>query len=249
MGVLDGKVALVTGASRGVGLGIARRFAVEGARVFITGRNEATLEAAAEQIGGRTTGIVGDMANLSDLARVFAEIGSSAGRLDALMANAAVGSTTAFADVTVQDFDTTFDTDTRGVFFTVQKSLPILADDASIVLVSSGAWLKGVPGSSVYAGAKASLRSFARVWASELGGRRIRVNVITLGGIDSGSWERQAPTPEAAEAVKAGVAASTPLGRMGRTDEVAAVALFLAGPESSYINGVELPVDGGLLAV
>ncbi|MEU3984524.1 SDR family oxidoreductase [Streptomyces sp. NPDC026672] len=249
MGALEGKVALITGGSRGIGLAVARRFAAEGADVFITGRNKDTLDAAAATIGDKATPVTGDMSDLNDLDRLYARIRDQTGRLDVLVANAAVGESAPLADVTPEQFDATYNTDARGVFFTVQKALPLLSEDASVIMMSSGLWRKGQPGTSVYGGPKAALRSFARTWTSELKDRRIRVNVITVGGIDSGAWDRQAPTPEAAEAIKAEVARSTPLGRMGRSEELAAAALFLASSESSFVAGVELPVDGGYLAV
>lgn len=249
MGTLDGKVALITGGSRGIGLATARRFAAEGATVFITGRDRQRLDTAVTDIGGDATGIVADAADLDHLDRLYTSIEKATGRLDIVVANAAIGSNKPFDQVTPDDFDAVYAADSRGVFFTIQKALPLLPDRASVVLISSGLWAKGRPGSSVYSSAKATLRSFARTWTADLRHRRIRVNVISVGGIDTGVWERNAPSPEAAEAVKAAVVENTPLGRMGRPDELAAAVLFLAGDESSFVAGAELAVDGGFTAL
>lgn len=249
MGALDGKAALITGGSRGIGLAIAKRFVAEGADVVITGRDQQRLDDAASEIGGAITAVQGDVANLDDLDRLYATIGDTVGHLDIVIANAAIGSAVPFPNVTPAQFDAVFNADARGVFFTVQKALPLLREDSSVVLITSGLYLKGQPASSVYSAAKATLRSFARTWTTDLKDRRTRVNVITVGGIDSGVWERNTSSAEAAAPIKQAVAAHTTLGRMGRPEEVAAAALFLASDESSYITGTELIVDGGFLIV
>lgn len=247
MNAMQGKTALIIGASRGIGLAVAKRFAAEGAHVFITGRDPERLNAAAAEIGASATPVTGDVANLDELDRIYRTIADRASHLDVVVANAAIGNNNTFAEVTPAEYDTVFNTNTRGAFFGVQKALPLLCDDAAVVLISSGLYLKGQAGSSVYSAAKATLRSFARTWTVDLAPRRIRVNVITVGGIDSGIWERNAGSTEAAAPVKAAVAAHTTLGRMGRPDEVAAAVLFMASDDASYITGTELIVDGGFL--
>ncbi len=249
MGVLDGKVAVITGGSLGIGRATAKSFAAEGARVFITGRNRQRLDVAVAGIGHNVTAVQGDTANLADLDRLYAQIAAQAGRLDIVVANAAVRSIIPFGQVDPSAFDEMYDADVRGVFFTVQKALPLLTDDASVVLIGSGAWQMGQPGSSVYASAKAALRSFARTWTSDLKERRIRVNVVSPGIVDTGAAERNFRDPEQAAAYQREAGAATPLGRMGRPDEIAAAVLFLASDQSSYITGIDLPVDGGITAV
>lgn len=250
MGALDAKTAVITGASKGIGRAIAHRFITEGAeRVFITGRDPDRLRATADELGPHATPVPGDVADLTDLDRLYATVADTVGHLDIVVANAAIGLTAPFGSVTPEQFDAVFDADARGVFFTVQKALPQLRNDSSVVLITSGLYLKGQPASSVYSAAKATLRSFARTWTTDLKDRRVRVNVITVGGIDSGVWERNAGSEEAAAPVKQAVAAHTTLGRMGRPEELAAAALFLASDEASYITGTELIVDGGFLIV
>lgn len=168
MGTLDGKAALVTGGSRGIGLAIAKRFVTEGAHVIITGRNQHRLEQAATEIGDAITPVQGDVANLDDLGRLHTTIADTVGHLDIVIANAAIGSAIPFPDVTPEQFDAVFNTDARGVFFTVQKALPLLREDSSVVLITSGLYVKGQPASSVYSAAKATLRSFARTWTTDL---------------------------------------------------------------------------------
>jgi NAD(P)-dependent dehydrogenase (short-subunit alcohol dehydrogenase family) len=249
MGALDGKVAVVTGGSLGIGLATAARFAAEGAHVFITGRRKDHLDDALAAIGHGVTAVRADAASLDDLDRLYACIASEAGRLDIVVANAAVRWMAPFDEVTVEDFDAMYDADVRGAFFTVQKALPLLADDSSVVLIGSGAWRQGKPGSSVYASAKAALRSFARTWTSDLKHRRIRVNVVSPGVVDSGAAERNLSSAEQAEAHHRAGAEATPLGRLGRPEEIASAILFLASDQSSFITGIDMPVDGGLTAV
>jgi NAD(P)-dependent dehydrogenase (short-subunit alcohol dehydrogenase family) len=240
IGKLANKVALVTGGSAGIGLGIAKRFAQEGARVFITGRRPAELDKAIASIGGHATAIRGDAANLDDLDRVFADIGAQAGRIDVLAANAGFYEFGALGEITEEHFDKTFDTNVRGLLFTVQKALPLLTRGASVILTGSMVSIKGFAACSVYNASKAALRSFARTWIVDLKGRDIRVNVLSPGYTD---------TPGVAQFMtddtKAAAAASVPLGRLATPDDLGKAAVFLASDESAYVTGIELFVDGG----
>ncbi|MFB6978147.1 SDR family NAD(P)-dependent oxidoreductase [Streptomyces scopuliridis] len=247
MGQLDNKTALVTGASTGIGLAVARRFAAEGATVYLTGRREAELAAAVEQIGSRALGIQSDVSELDDLDRLFAEITERSGQLDIVVANAGVGDFGLLGAITEEEYDRTTSINLKGTVFTVQKALPLLSAGASVILLSSSAALRGVPGLGVYAATKAAIRSLARTWAAELAGRGIRVNALTPGPVATpGGDELRAAIPQGDQATEAtGPAAPTPLGRAGRPDEVAATALYLAGDQSSFTTGAELFVDGG----
>ncbi|MFD7584822.1 SDR family NAD(P)-dependent oxidoreductase [Kitasatospora sp. NPDC059811] len=242
MGQLDNKTALVTGASTGIGLAIARRFAAEGATVYLTGRREAELAAAVEQVGSRGIGVRGDVSKLDDLDRLFAEITERSGRLDIVVANAGLGDFGLLGEITEEEYDHTTSVNLKGTVFTVQKALPLLSAGASVILLSSSAALRGVPGLGVYAATKAAIRSLARTWATELAGRGIRVNALTPGPVATpGADELRAAYPQVDQAV-----ATTPLGRIGRPEEVAATALYLAGDQSSFTTGAELFVDGGV---
>ncbi len=247
MGQLDNKTALVTGASTGIGLAIARRFAAEGATVYLTGRRKAELDAAVEQVGGDGVGIQSDVSILDDLDRLFAQITERSGHLDILVANAGVGDYGLLGEITEQEYDRTTSINLKGTVFTVQKALPLLPAGASVILLSSSAALRGAPGLGIYAATKAAIRSLARTWAAELAGRSIRVNVITPGPIATpGGDELRAAFPQGDQAAAAAESAvPTPLGRSGRPDEVAATALYLAGDQSSFTTGAELFVDGG----
>jgi NAD(P)-dependent dehydrogenase (short-subunit alcohol dehydrogenase family) len=240
MGQLDGKVALVTGGSAGIGLETARRFAAEGAQVYLTGRRKEVVDAAVAEIDGDVTGIVGDVSDLAALDALYATIAERSGRLDVLVANAGSGEIVALADITEEHYDSSFDTNVKGLVFTVQKALPLLHDGASIVLVSSVAGIKGLPGVSVYAATKAAIRNFARSWAVELAPRGIRVSALCPGPVQ---------TPGMAEFVGQALAdagvADVPMGRMGDPKEIAAGALFLASSESSFLTGSDLVLDGG----
>jgi len=242
MGQLDDKTALVTGASTGIGLAIARRFAAEGATVYLTGRRKTELDAAVEAVGGRGIGIQSDVSKLDDLDRVFAEITERSGRLDIVVANAGVGGFAPLGKITEEEYERTTSINLKGTVFTVQKALPLLSSGASVILLSSSAALLGVPGLGVYAATKAAIRSLARTWAAELTDRGIRVNALTPGPVVTpGADELRAALLQTDQAP----AAPTPLGRLGHPDEVAATALYLAGDQSSFTTGAELYVDGG----
>lgn len=246
MGQLDGKVALVTGGSAGIGLETARRFAAEGAQVYLTGRRKDAVDAAVADIDGDVTGVVGDVADLASLDALYATIAERSGRLDVLVANAGGGQVVGLADITEEHFDTTFDTNVKGSVFTVQKALPLLQDGASVILVSSVAGIKGLAGVSVYAATKAAIRNFARSWAIELAPRGIRVSALCPGPVETPGlvgFASQVPSDEAAATI------SIPMGRVGDAKEIAAAALFLASSESSFLTGSDLLVDGGQAAI
>jgi NAD(P)-dependent dehydrogenase (short-subunit alcohol dehydrogenase family) len=243
---LEGKVALVTGGNSGLGLATARRFASEGAWVFITGRRQAELDAAVGQIGGDAVGVQGDVSNLADLDRLYETIGRSAGRVDVLFANAGFGELVPLGQITEAHFDKTFGVNVKGTLFTVQKALPLLPDGASIVINGSMVSIKGVPAFSVYAATKAALRSFARSWSVDLKPRKIRVNIVSPGTVVTPGYKNAlALSDEQIRAMESDAAAAAPLGRAGTPDEIATAVLFLASDESSYITGIELFVDGG----
>jgi NAD(P)-dependent dehydrogenase (short-subunit alcohol dehydrogenase family) len=249
MQALQGKVAVITGGSSGIGLATAKRFVAEGAFVFITGRRQAELDKAAEEIGKNLVAVNCDVSKLEDLDRLYKEVTARKGRIDILFANAGMVETLETPAVTPEHFDRTFDTDARGTYFTVQKALSLLSDGASIILTGSGVWQKGMPIYSTYAAAKAAVRSYARTWAVEFARRGIRANVISPGPIETPIFEGQFSSKEAADQLKEQFKANIPLARMGHPDEVASAALFLASNESSYITGIDLPVDGGLVSV
>ncbi|MUL77593.1 SDR family NAD(P)-dependent oxidoreductase [Mycolicibacterium sp. CBMA 226] len=244
MGKLDGKVAVITGGSSGMALAGAKLFVEEGAHVFISGRRQDALDEAVALIGRNVTGVQADSSNLNDLDRLFDTVRREKGAIDVLWTSAGTGEARALGEITEEHFDATFGLNARGTFFTVQKALPLINDGGSIFMTGSMASVKGFPGWSVYAGSKAVLQAYARVWLSELKDRRIRVNVLTPGQIATPIQERLFD-----DETKAQFEALIPRGKMGSPEEIATVALFLASDDSSYVNGVELMVDGGTSAV
>lgn len=248
-GKLEGKIALVTGGSTGIGLATAQRFVREGAYVYITGRRPAELEAATEAIGSNVTAVRADASNLDDLDRLFAEIKQEKGRLDVVFANAGGGEFVAIGSITEEHFDKTFDTNVKGVVFTVQKALPLMPDGGTIILNASIVSVKGMPNFGVYSATKAAVRSFARTWTNELKDRGIRVNVVSPGPIDTPGLTGLAKTEEERKAIVAQLVSAVPLGRLGQPDEIAKTVVFLASDDSSYVAGVELFVDGGMVQV
>jgi NAD(P)-dependent dehydrogenase (short-subunit alcohol dehydrogenase family) len=249
MSRLQGKVAVITGGGSGLGLATAQRFVKEGAYVYITGRRQNELDTAAALIGGGVATVRGDVQNFHDLDRLYERIKKEKGTIDVLVANAGFIDPEPLVDATEENFDKTFGINVRGLLFTVQKALPLLRDGGAIVLISSVAASKGIPGYTAYSATKASVRSFVRTWTAELKERGIRVNAISPGAIDTPIIDAQAATKEGADAIRASFAAATPLNRIGRPEEIAAAALFLASDESSYVAGADLAVDGGLSAV
>ncbi|MEV6161360.1 SDR family oxidoreductase [Streptomyces sp. NPDC052052] len=247
MGLLEGKTALVTGGSTGIGLASAVRLAAEGAHVFITGRRKAELDAAVETIGGSAaTAVVGDISDLGDLDRLYETIRSRGRGLDVLFANASVAAFVPLEQITEEHFDTLFGINVRGMLFTVQKALPLLNDGASVILNGSTNVDSGAEAFGVYAASKAATRSFSRTWANELKGRGIRVNTVTPGPTDTPGLSGLAPDPEQADGLRQQLATRVPLGRLGRPEEIAAAVAFLASEQSSFITGSSLYVDGGL---
>ncbi len=249
MGKLSGKTALITGGNSGIGLATAKRFVAEGAFVYITGRRRANLDEAVKEIGSNVVGIQGDVANLSDLDRLVEQIKREKGSLDILFANAGLGELAPLGSYTEEHFDKTFNTNVKGLVFTVQKALPLLSDGAAIVLNASVVSSKGSPTMGVYNATKAAVRSFARTWTSELKDRKIRVNAVSPGMIDTPGISSFVNDPEVEKQFKAQMINTVPLGRMGNPDEIAKVVVFLASDDSSFVAGVELFVDGGMIQV
>jgi len=249
MGKLDGKVALVTGGNSGIGLATAKLFVNEGAYVFITGRRDPELAAAVKEIGRNVTGIRGDVSNLGELDRLFAQIKREKGRLDIVFANAGVATYAPFGKITEEHYDSIFDINVKGLLFTVQKALPLMPDGASIILNASIVASKGLPANSVYSATKAAVRSFARTWTTDLKDRRIRVNAVSPGPIDTPGLNDLAASTGAGEQRLKMLSNSVPLGRLGRPDEIAKAVVFLASDDGSYITGTELFVDGGIAQV
>ena len=248
-GKLEGKIALVTGGSSGIGLATAQRFVKEGAFVFITGRRQAELESAAASMGGQAMAITADASNLADLDRLFQQIQAQKGRLDVLFANAGGGSIAPIGSITEEQYDQTFNTNVKGLLFTVQKALPLMSAGASIILNASIVSIKGMPAFSVYSATKAAVRSFARGWTVDLKDRGIRVNAISPGPIRTPGLDGLTSTDEERQAYYAQMAAIVPLGRVGEPDELAKAAVFLASDDSSFVAGIELFVDGGAAQV
>jgi NAD(P)-dependent dehydrogenase (short-subunit alcohol dehydrogenase family) len=238
MNKLQGKTAVITGGTTGIGLATAKLFVSEGAYVFITGRRQKELEEAVKDIGSNVTGVQGDVANLADLDRLYETVGAK-GRIDIVFANAGVAGVSPLEKITEKHFDDIFNINVRGALFTVQKALPLLNDGGSIILTGSVASAKGTPGFGTYGASKAAVRNFVRAWTVELKDRGIRSNVLSPGPTDTPIMYGQP------EDVVAKIVASIPMGRIGQADEIAKAALYLASDDSSFVSGIELFVDGG----
>jgi NAD(P)-dependent dehydrogenase (short-subunit alcohol dehydrogenase family) len=249
MGRLDGKIALVTGGNSGIGLATAQAFAREGAYVFVTGRRAAELAAAVTAIGPNAAGIPGDVANLADLDRLFDAIKRQKGRLDILFANAGTARYAPLGAIDEKLYDAIFATNVKGVVFTVQKALPLMPDGASIILNASIVASKGLASNSIYSATKAAVRSFARTWTTDLKARRIRVNAVSPGTIDTPGLNELLASSAVGEERKKMIASAVPLGRFGTAEEIAHAVVFLASDEASYVTGTELFVDGGFAQV
>jgi NAD(P)-dependent dehydrogenase (short-subunit alcohol dehydrogenase family) len=238
VGKLQGKIAVITGGTEGIGLATAKLFVKEGAYVFITGRRQKVVDAAVNAIGSNVSGVQGDVAKLTELDRLYEAV-KKKGKIDILFANVGLGGFVPLGSITEDYYDTTFDINVKGLLFTVQKALPLLNDGASIILTGSAAASKGTLAFGVYAASKAAIRSFVRTWTVELKDRRIRSNVLSPGPISTPQAAAQSPD------VIARIVSTVPMGRMGESDEVAKAALFLASDDSSFVTGIELFVDGG----
>ena len=249
MSNLDNKVAVITGGSSGIGLASARRFIADGAQVLITGRDEQALNKALADLGTSATGVLGDVANLDDLDRLFEQVRNRFGRIDVLFANAGIAPFAPVEAVTEAHFDALFNTNVRGLFFTVQKALPLLSAKASIILNASVVAQSGLPNTSVYSATKAAVRSFGRTLAAELSPRGIRVNVVSPGLIETPFWGKVGLSEDELDAFGAQVVQQTPLGRAGKPEEIAATAAFLASDDASYFTGADLVADGGMIQV
>jgi NAD(P)-dependent dehydrogenase (short-subunit alcohol dehydrogenase family) len=246
---LKDKVVVITGGSSGIGLATAQRFVEEGAYVYITGRRQSELDKAVALIGRNVTAVQGDVSNQEDLDRLYAKVKAEKGRIDVLFANSGIIEHMTIDAVTTAHFDKTFDVNVKGLLFSVQKALPLMSSGASIILTSSIAGYKGMPAHGTYSATKAAVRSFARTWTLELKDRGIRVNTLSPGATDTPIIDSQVETKEQAAALRANFASLIPLGRLGRAEEIASAALFLASDDSSYVAGIELSVDGGLAQV
>jgi len=246
---LKDKVAVITGGNSGIGLATAQRFVAEGAYVFITGRRQSELDKAVKQIGKNVSGVQGDVSNMADLDRLYATVKQQKGHIDILFANAGVSEFAPLETITEAHFDKIFSVNVKGLLFSVQKALPLFHDGGSIILNASIGASKGVGETSVYSATKAAIRSFARTWTVDLKYRKIRVNAISPGLIDTPIFNRLAPTEEEINQIKANLVAAVPMGRMGSPDEIAKVVSFLASDDSSYITGIELCADGGMAQI
>jgi NAD(P)-dependent dehydrogenase (short-subunit alcohol dehydrogenase family) len=249
MSKLEGKIALITGGNSGIGLATAKAFVNEGAFVFITGRRDAELAAAVKDIGRNVSGVRGDVSNLDDLDRLFAQIKREKGKLDIVFANAGVAKLAPFGTITEEFYDSIFDINVKGLLFTVQKALPMLPDGASIILNASIVASKGFPANSVYSATKAAIRSFARTWTTDLKARRIRVNAVSPGSTDTPGLSELLGSSEIGQQRLKMISENVPLGRLGTPAEIAKAVVFLASDDSSYVTGAELFVDGGMAQV
>jgi NAD(P)-dependent dehydrogenase (short-subunit alcohol dehydrogenase family) len=252
MGKLEGKIALITGGNSGIGLATAKRFVSEGAYVYITGRRESELASAVKEVGRNVTGVQGDVSDLGDLDRLFAQIKREKGKLDIVFANAGVAAYARFGELTEEHYDSIFNINVKGLLFTVQKALPLMPDGASIILNASIVASKGLPANSVYSATKAAVRSFARTWTTDLKDRHIRVNAVSPGPIETPGLNDLVASSGAGGAGEQRMKAlsnAVPLGRLGAPDEIAKAVVFLASDDSSYVTGTELFVDGGFAQV
>jgi NAD(P)-dependent dehydrogenase (short-subunit alcohol dehydrogenase family) len=249
MGKLDGKIALITGGSSGIGLATAKHFVSEGAFVFITGRDQSRLDEAVKEIGSNIIGVQGDVSTLKDLDRLFARIQKEKGKLDIVFANAGTFKYATLGSIEEELFDNTFNSNVKGLLFTVQKALPLLPDGASIVLNGSIVGSKGLAANSVYSATKAAVRSFARTFTTDLKARHIRVNVVSPGPIDTPGLQELFGSTDVGRQRMANIGNLVPMGRLGKADEIAKAVVFLASDDSSYITGIELFVDGGTAQV
>jgi NAD(P)-dependent dehydrogenase (short-subunit alcohol dehydrogenase family) len=247
---LDGKTAVITGGNSGIGLATAKTFAAEGAHVYITGRRQGELDEAVKQIGNSVTGVQGDVSSLADLDRLYALVKKQKGQVDVLFANAGLGEFSPLEAISEAHIDKTFNINVKGLVFTVQKALPLFKDGGSVILNASIAAYKPIDGFSIYSATKAAVRSFARSWAQELKQRKVRVNAVSPGPIDTPGLSAGFSALGISEAqIKTNLAAAIPLGRMGGPDEVAKAVLFLGSNDSSFITGIELFVDGGMAQI
>ncbi len=249
MSKLNNKVAVITGGNSGIGLATARRFLADGAQVVITGRNQEALDSAVAELGEQAIGIRSDVDIVDDLNRLYAQVKEQYGHIDVLFANAGIAPLLPIEDVTEEHFDTLFNTNVRGLFFTVQKALPLLTKGASVILNASVVAQSGLPNTSIYSATKAAVRSLGRTLAAELAPRGIRVNVVSPGLIESPFWGKVGLSKDEVDAFGAQVVQQTPLGRPGKPEEIAATAAFLASDDASYFTGADLVADGGMIQV
>lgn len=247
---LAGKIAVITGGSSGIGLATAKRFVLEGAYVFITGRRKAELDAAVRQVGGNVTAVEGDVSKPGDIDKLYSAVKEQKGKLDIVFANAGIGEFSPLGQITEDHFDKQFNVNVKGLLFTVQKALPLLQSGGSIVLNASIVSISGTPAFSVYSATKAAVRSFARTWSVDLKEHKIRVNAISPGIVPTPGYNTSlGMTPEQVDQFVQSSISSIPMGRPGTVDEIAKAVLFLASDDSSYVNGIELFVDGGLAQI
>jgi len=249
MGKLEGKIALITGGNSGIGLATAKQFVHEGAYVFITGRRKPELAAAEKEIGRNVTSVQGDVSNLGDLDRLFAQIKQAKGKLDIVFANAGIAKYAPFGTITEEFYDSIFNVNVKALLFTVQKALPLLPEGASIILNASIVGTKGLSSNSIYSATKAAVRSFARTWTTDLKERRIRVNAVSPGSIDTPGLSDLLASSETGQQRLKMIHSAVPLGRLGTPEEIAKAVVFLASDDSSYVTGTELFVDGGFAQV
>jgi NAD(P)-dependent dehydrogenase (short-subunit alcohol dehydrogenase family) len=249
MSKLSGKIALITGGTSGIGLATAQCFVNEGAYVFITGRDQSRLDESVKKIGSNVTGVQGDVATLRDLDRLFAQIQKEKGRLDIVFANAGIARYAPLGAIDEEHFDSIFNSNVKGLLFTVQKALALLPDGASVILNASIVGSKGLPANSVYSATKAAVRSFARTWTTDLKARHIRVNVVSPGPIDTEGLRELFGSSEVGKQRLANINNLVPMGRLGTAEEIAKAVVFLASDDSSFVTGIELFVDGGTAQV